>query len=563
MLREVSDSLFEYLIEAFPTDHSYSRSDIEQDPMPPLMAHFLGQTLQHKLDVEVEHLRTVRSSWFNYDHPEVQHTYKSFVASLAQHSQIPSEEWRGTLKRTTKLVIAHLILPTHTLVEFVFRDDEGPLLAPVIYRQLSYFAAYPYLREAVETFLKKRQLKEIDRTRFSSLLSQIDRHMTASYTTDEWLRMLRPLFDLMRRVPQTRTEGIPIDLLSMFFGDKEAYEIQGRLQVEKEVHRIASIDEASLRRVIEGSVGPFEQKLEEMPPPPPSVPTTAAPVAQEPVSTVPPPPPPRTPVFSQPEASSPTEQKAASQETVVEEPATDGSEDPPAPPPLSPAQPPADDSNQGDSADRRPLWEQFQKPAAPAADKAPAPSNGTHNKPHETADADGSVPLWMQFQDKSGKKPLASSIATPKQTAQAPKTPLPVAPADEPNHSAFSDDTVLDDETVLHPSIPFPPINPNKTAAKTSITTPPPTSTPLTLDRLESQVLGTYGSSNRAMFVEHLFAGSRPDYEQFLHQLNDSIDWAHASKLIASEVFKKNQVNIYSPAAIMFTESVEEQFRQQ
>lgn len=556
MLREVSESLFEFLIEAFPTDHSYSRSDIEQDPMPPLMAHFLGQTLQHKLDVEVEHLRTVRSSWFNYEHPEVQHTYKSFVASLAQHSQIPSAEWRGTLKRTTKLVIAHLILPTHTLVEFVFRDDEGPLLAPVIYRQLSYFAAYPYLREAVETFLKKRQLKEIDRTRFSSLLSQIDRHMTANYTTDEWLRMLRPLFDLMRRVPRTRTEGIPIDLLSMFFGDKEAYEIQGRLQVEKEVHRISSIDEASLRRVIDGSVGPFEQQLEEIPPPPPSVPTTSAPAAPEPATAtpVPPAPPPPTPVFSQPEAPKPVEQTASvsktrvSDDTVTQELSGNVPADPPAPPPLSPAETPSDEPKPDASKDdKRPLWEQFQKPTAPAADKAPAPTNGAP-KPKETADADGSVPLWMQFQDKSGKKPLASSIAKPNPTGtHTPAGPQPV-----------------DDETLLHPSIPFPPLNSNKTAASNSLTTPPPpvSTTPLTLDHLESQVLGVYGSSNRAMFIEHLFAGSRPDYEQLLHQLKDSNNWSHASQLIASEVFKKNQVNIYSPAAIMFTESVEEQFRQ-
>ena len=116
MLREVSDSLFELLIEAFPTSKSYTRSDIEQDPMPPLLAHFLGQSLQHKLDVEVEHIRTVRSSWFDYEHPDVQHAYKSFVAALAQYAHIPSEEWRSTLKRATKLVIAHLILPTHTLV---------------------------------------------------------------------------------------------------------------------------------------------------------------------------------------------------------------------------------------------------------------------------------------------------------------------------------------------------------------------------------------------------------------------------------------------------------------
>ena len=248
MLREASDSLFEYLIENFPPERHYSRSDIEQDPMPPLLAHFLTQALNNKLETEVEHLRSVRSTWFDYDHFDVQNSYKEFVSSLAKHSHIPSEEWRANLKRATKLVIAHLVLPTHTLVEYIFHEGEGPLPAPVIYRQLLYFAAYPYLREAVEAFLKQRQLKEIDRTRFSSLLVQIDKHMTANYTADEWIRLLKPMFDLMRRIPLTNKLGAPIDLLSMFFSDKDVYDIQERLSVEKELHRTSVINEIGLRR---------------------------------------------------------------------------------------------------------------------------------------------------------------------------------------------------------------------------------------------------------------------------------------------------------------------------
>ena len=221
MLREASDSLFEYLAESFPHDRSYSRIDIEQDPMPPLLAHFLTHTLQQKLEVEVEHLRSVRSPWFDYDHSEVQSSYKAFIASLSQHSAIPLEEWRANLKRATKLVIAHLVLPTHTLVEYIFHEDDGPLPAPVIYRQLVYFAAYPYLKEAVEAFLKQRQLKEIDRNRFSSLLMQIDKHMTSNYSADDWIRLLKPMFDLMRRIPLTNKQGVPVDLLAMFLGTKK------------------------------------------------------------------------------------------------------------------------------------------------------------------------------------------------------------------------------------------------------------------------------------------------------------------------------------------------------
>ena len=570
MLREVSESLFEFLSEEFPTSQSYTRSDIEQDPMPPLLAHFLGQTLQHRLDVEVEHLRTVRSTWFDYEHPDVQHAYKSFVAALAQYSHIPSEEWRSTLKRATKLVIAHLILPTHTLVEFVFREEDGPLMAPVIYREISYFAAYPYLREAVETFLKKRQLKEIDRTRFSSLLTQVDRHMTANYSVDNWMRMLRPLFDLMRRVPLTRNQGVPIDMLTMFFGDKEAYDIQGRLQVEKEVHRVNTIDEAGLRRVIEGSVGPFEQELK-----------TTDPVQEKKSQPAPPTKPETTPSYlSQADA-------AKLQPT-------------PAPEPVAP-QPEAEDDGQP-----KPLWEQFQ-----------APEEEREETPVEQTQSDESVPLWMKFQ-KTGVSSVASSMQAPQaEPVMSPQLkpeaePTPELPTEEPEMQEAPVDempappveSIAPPEPVLPPepvapaqpvedrqpapshsdSVPFVAPQPEPVSSYANQFAPPPSSPyasqevppvfsdapqyaePIPelspLEDLEQSVLGSYGANSRDMFVEHLFGGSSEAYESMLANLKALNSWEEASGVIAEEVFKKHQVNIYSPAAIMFTESIEEQYRQ-
>jgi hypothetical protein len=55
--------------------------------------------------------------------------------------------------------------------------------------------------------------------------------------------------------------------------------------------------------------------------------------------------------------------------------------------------------------------------------------------------------------------------------------------------------------------------------------------------------------------------GSSADYAQTLNELRHVPDWAQASQLIADRVFKRYQVNIYSPAALMFTESVEAQYR--
>ena len=505
MLREASESLFEFLINNFPSERSYSRSDIEQDPMPPLLAHFLTQTLQHKLEIEVEHLRSVRSPWFDYDHVDVQNSYKSFVSSLVHHSFIPAEEWRANLKRATKLVIAHLVLPTHTLVEYIFHEGEGPLPAPTIYRQLVYFAAYPYLKEAVEAFLKQRQLKEIDRTRFSSLLTQIDKHMTANYTVDDWLRLLKPMFDLMRRNPLSNKQGVPIDLLSMFFGDKDAYGIQERLQVEKELHRVVMINEVGLRRVIEGSVEPYVQKL---------VPT------QKP------------------------EEKAAPKEPekeTAQTPTPSNGEHTP--------QPETRASQEEDPSAPKPLWEQFQYgKAAP-----PAKPVSTEREPKPPKSDEPAIPLWMQFQKKP-EVPAPKAAAVPQPQPRSINQPQAATPISETPPATTAVDTNVVASTPVE--LPGQPSKENKTAPASP---PPPES--MTLEQLEFSALGLYGTSNRDMFIEHLFEGSPSEYRTTLMRLHTLSTWTMASHLIAEEVFKKNNVNIYSPAAIMFTESVEEQYK--
>ena len=558
MLREVSDSLFEYLIDAFPPNRSYSLSDIEQDPMPPLLAHFLTHSLQHRLDIEVEHLRSVRSPWFDYDHSEVQQNYKAFVASLARHSHIPAEEWRATLKRATKLVIAHLVLPTHTLVEYIFHDGEGPLPAPLIYRHLTYFAAYPYLREAVETFLKQRQLKELDRTRFSSLLAQIDKHMTANYEPHEWIRMLKPMFDLMRRVPFTNRQGVPLELLAMFFGDKDAYEIQERLLVEKELHRSALINDNLLRKIIEGSVEPFIQQVETVSTPAPvqTTPPAEPPPRPAPVPHQPPPPPPKEEVVQQ-TAPQPAQEahflqhtinpKETSQPAPMETPAPVQHAPEPAPAASPVAKPPAE------SEKPKPLWEQFQQTGAP--DEKQPEQNGSPAP--EPSPANAAMPLWMQFQknadskealspssrmDRAGQAPASPPSPTvPNASATAPSTPIPQPVSDSPetSPSTFAHGLAPD---------PAPPVS-------------RPISKPVTLEQLEFSVLGLYGSSNRQMFIDNLFAGSPQEYQQLLQRLDAIENWTQASALIAENVFKKHNVNIYSPAAIMFTESVEEQYK--
>ena len=84
---------------------------------------------------------------------------------------------------------------------------------------------------------------------------------------------------------------------------------------------------------------------------------------------------------------------------------------------------------------------------------------------------------------------------------------------------------------------------------------------PAEITALERDVLGERGPSNRALFIGKLFDGSEEDYKSTLQRLRTAPNWNRASQIIAEDVFRAHQVNIYSDPAVLFTNAVEDRFR--
>ncbi len=402
MPRAVADSLFEHLIAAFPPDRAYDRTAFERPPMPTPVAHFLSQTLQRRFDLEVDQLCTARSDWFAYDHPDIEAAHKVLIVALLQHARVPQAEWERTLNRAVHLTTSYLVRPVQTLTEFVFEEAQAPVPAPVVYRRLGYFSAYPYLRAAVEAYFERKGVEAVDRPRFTALLTRVDRQMAEGYDADQWLRLLEPLLNLFRRTPDA---GLPVALLRAFFVEKEVTKVVERID-EAARQGVTTLDEAGLRRVLT---------------PPAAAPPITGPTAAPPIQAPPP------------------DKMSAS----------------------------------------IPLWKKFMHEAAAPAD---------HVEPAEAPEA-GALPLWMQFRS--------------------------------PTDAQTTD-----------------------------------------LRSLERSILGEKAALDRSRFVTHLFSGSQEAYEQVLRRLYTAPTWTQASQIIAQDVFKAHQVNIYSAAAIAFTNAVEARYRQ-
>jgi len=81
------------------------------------------------------------------------------------------------------------------------------------------------------------------------------------------------------------------------------------------------------------------------------------------------------------------------------------------------------------------------------------------------------------------------------------------------------------------------------------------------METLEAEVFGQADAEQRSLFLRQLFNESTDHYTHVLSKLRDASSWNEASQIIAKDVFRRNKINIYSDAAVNFTNAVEQRYR--
>jgi len=197
-------------------------------------------------------------------------------------------------------------------------------------------------------------------------------------------------------------------------------------------------------------------------------------------------------------------------------------------------------------------------------DEAGSPSSGTtatsSSRPSTEAvsatnaqpEQDRSTPLWKQFQQ--GR--VSGSSATDG------------SPGDEPPlWTQFRRDKstrashITADEDPDSDSVSPPEGNGDSTSTGAARASAARDEEEAGLKTLERDVLGAGPSSHRRVYVQTLFDGNRTEYQQVLRRLRAAESWGEASQIIARDIFRKHGVNIYSDAAVHFTDAVEASFR--
>lgn len=597
MARALTTALLHRLREAFPEGRAYSEADLASPILPPDVAHFLTRALRHRARAEAAAWMRARTSpWLDAEAEAVGEADAALVQALVETARFPPEVWGTALQQAATFVSAYLARPRRTLEAFVFQQDDEALPAALVRRRLAYFSAYAYLGEAAETYLEERGGLTLTRDRFRTILSRVDRHRTERNDAGQWVRLARPLFDLAHAAfaddSDAGQRAVPIPALRAFFGEKEALDAQQAL--EDAARRGADrLTEAQLRDLLArpAAAAPVPE------PPPraaldqPDLPDLAAASHHEPA-----------PPIHQPddldlasaeapaidddlgEPSSSRESEAGewigpdsdreAGETAAEQtppraeplPEPNDSNRPDRDgvsfPPLAPLESPgsgefsAFEFDQHDPFGGDPLGDDEQQNESAAYEPENAGEPKPRATPREAGDsrAPFDVQVPMLSIERMPREPEAEEAEVQPEATAQPRWQQFAGPRSNPyapNYSAHAGNVP-----------PKPDAAPDTTAPPRWQEYRQRKDKPLSdLERLEFNVLGPRGTPNRALYVQYLFAGQTEAYESTLQRLAQSPDWPAASRVIGEDVFRRFQVNIYSEAAVAFTNQVEARFR--
>ena len=209
-MQQTIDQITDYLAGLVTTNKAaYSPKDLLKANIPAFVVERIRLTMEDKVR---EELNEANFTWFALENRFVQETWNDFLNSAIGASHLPKEHLYNVLHAVVTEVIYVFIEPRKHFAEYVFREDEE-LTFEEIEARCARVTVYKHFATAIPLYMKKRELDSLTKERCSLLIHKLDAKLVAAYSPDDWAQKLDQLFVLF---------GGKVDpmLLTTFFEDK-------------------------------------------------------------------------------------------------------------------------------------------------------------------------------------------------------------------------------------------------------------------------------------------------------------------------------------------------------
>ncbi|MTI89215.1 MAG: hypothetical protein FH748_14765 [Balneolaceae bacterium] len=212
-MHQAVEEIIDRLISTITSQKEYyTLSDLLQGGFPPFIVERIRLEINEKLKKELE---KPSSQWAETNTQLANDAWEDFQQAVFSNSRIPHKELYELMGAVITDIIQVILEPRQHMVDYIFQGDEELKYEEVASRSRK-ITIYRHFAKAVPMYMQKRKLKKIDRQKCKALIQNLDAKLVASYTAKEWTLVLHPIFVLYAGKVDSK-------LIQLFFEDKDLY----------------------------------------------------------------------------------------------------------------------------------------------------------------------------------------------------------------------------------------------------------------------------------------------------------------------------------------------------
>ena len=219
-MQQIIDKITDRLVSLVKSDRPvYTPKELLKAGIPSFVVERIRMVLEDKVREEIQ---LPSAHWYDQTSRLVMDAWSDFEQNAVSNSYIPAEELYNIVNHVTGDVLRVFIEPRKNMAEYIFRGEDELNLEELTFRG-NQLTIYKHFGAAIPLYMKKRELETLTKERCEQLIRKLDAKLVASYTPAEWAKKLEQLFVLFGG-------KVEPGLLQRFFDDKGLNQLSKRFE---------------------------------------------------------------------------------------------------------------------------------------------------------------------------------------------------------------------------------------------------------------------------------------------------------------------------------------------
>lgn len=193
-MQNLIDDVTRRLVSRLPETQSYySLADLHDFQIPNFIITRIELELRKNL---ADSIVPPATDWANMKSANVNICWDNFIKAIHEQVRLPRSFARPVIEVAVADVLDLLIEPRSNMVEMIF-GTATTLKFEEIRHAASYVTVYSYLPESLIKYMHRKQLQVISKEKAQQIVVLVDEKLTEKYNPLNWAQLIDPLFELL------------------------------------------------------------------------------------------------------------------------------------------------------------------------------------------------------------------------------------------------------------------------------------------------------------------------------------------------------------------------------